>query len=35
MGKKKSVMVGQYLWGALQAHRVIDDFMIAQFRQHP
>ena len=28
------VMVGQYLWGTLQEHRVMDDFLRDQFRQH-
>ena len=29
------VMVGQYLMGTLQAHRVTDEFLRAQFQQHP
>ena len=28
-------MVGQYLWGALQAHRVMDELSQTQFSQHP
>ena len=28
-------MVDQYLWGKLQAHRVMDEFMRSQFRQNP
>ena len=28
------VVVGQYLWGTLQAHRIMDDFLRAKFRQH-
>ena len=28
-------MVGQYLWGTLQTHRVMDEFLQTQFRQHP
>ena len=28
-------MVGQYLWGTLQTHRVMDDFLRTQFCQHP
>ena len=30
-----SVTVGQYLWGTLQVHRVMDDFLRNQFSQHP
>ena len=30
-----AVMVGQYLWGNLQAHRVMDEFLRTQFRHHP
>ena len=29
------LMVYQYLWGTLQAHRVMNTFLKAQFRQHP
>ena len=29
------VMVCQYLWGTLQAHRVMDYLLRYQFRQHP
>ena len=29
------VMVGQYLWGTLQSHRIMDDFLRAQFQKHP
>ena len=29
------VMVGQYIWGTLQAHMVMDDLLRSQFRQHP
>ena len=28
-------MLGQYLWGTLQAHWVMNDFLRTQFRQHP
>ena len=28
-------MVGQCILGNLQAHRVMDDFLLTQFRQHP
>ena len=28
-------MVGKYLWGTLQYHRLIDEFLHAQFWQHP
>ena len=31
----KVVMVGQYLWGTLQAHKVMDKFLRKQFRHHP
>ena len=27
-------MVGQYLWGTLKTHRVMDEFLWEQFRQH-
>ena len=30
-----SVMVGKYIWGNLQVHRVIDDLLRSQFFQHP
>ena len=29
------VMVGHYLWVTIQAHRVMDDLLRSQFRQHP
>ena len=29
------MMVGQYLRGTLQVLRVMDDFLISQFQQHP
>ena len=29
------VMVGQYLWVTLQAHRIMYNFLKSQFRQHP
>ena len=32
---ESSVIVGKYLWGNLQAHIVIDDFLRTQFSQHP
>ena len=28
------VMVGQYLWGTLQSHRVMGDFLRDQLQQH-
>ena len=28
-------MVGKYLWGTIQAHRVIDDLFWTQFFQNP
>ena len=28
------VMVVQYLWGTIQVHRVIENFLRDQFRQH-
>ena len=28
------VLLGQYLWGTLQTHRVMDNFLRVQFRQH-
>ena len=30
-----SEVVGKYLWGNLQVHRVMDDFLQTQFLQHP
>ena len=29
-----SVMVGQYLWGTLQSHRLMYDLLRTQFHQH-
>ena len=29
------MIVGKYLWGNLQAHIVMDDFLRTQFSQHP
>ena len=28
------VMAGHYLWGTLQAHRVMDDLLTAKLQQH-
>ena len=28
------MMVGQYIWGTLQVHRVMDDFLRTQFLHH-
>ena len=32
---KPAEMVGQYLWGTLQEHLVMGDFLWTQFHQHP
>ena len=32
--EKPMEMVVQYLWVTLQAHRMMDDFLRTQFRQH-
>ena len=31
----QSVMVSQYLWGTLLAHRVMDEFLLSKLLQHP
>ena len=28
------IMVGKYLWGTLQSHRLVKEFMLTQLRQH-
>ena len=28
-------MVGQYLWGTLKSHKVMDEFLWEKFRQNP
>ena len=35
VSEDKVVTLGKYLWGALQDHIVMYEFLLAQFRQQP